>query len=178
MSGVHHRSVGASLEWNKENLTLTLTLTLDSLLPSTVFHNKIYAFFMIFTALWFLRLIQGLDYRFKTIISLHQCTSYVAPLANLPLRRIYLCKWIALCLSGNFQASKDKLALWVALLQITIHNPTIDDTTIPDSCINYISFFASYKPTVGVAVQYTSHLKVKKISPNSSEFKLGLIPFL
>ena len=59
---------------------------------------------------------------------------------------------MALFLSGNFQAFKDKLALWVALLQITIHNPTIDDTTIPDSCINYISFFASYKPIDGGTV--------------------------
>ena len=59
---------------------------------------------------------------------------------------------MALFLSGNFQAFKDKLALWVALLQITIHNPTIDDTTIPDSCINYISFFASYQPSDGDTV--------------------------
>ena len=42
--------MGASLEWNKENLTLTLNLNFNSLLPSIVFHDKIYAFIMIFTA--------------------------------------------------------------------------------------------------------------------------------
>ena len=123
---------------------------------------------------WFLRLIKGLDYRFKTIISLHQCTSYIAPLANLLLSGIYLCKWIALCLSGNFQASKDKLALWVALLQITIHNPTIDDTTISCSCINCISFFASYKPTVGVGGTVYIAFKSKKNFTEQFRIQIGL----
>ena len=36
-SMLHHRSVGASLKENKR----TLTLTINVLLPSIVFHNKI-----------------------------------------------------------------------------------------------------------------------------------------
>ena len=40
---------------NKGNLTLTLTLNL--VLPSIVFHHKIFVFVMIFTALSFSRLV-------------------------------------------------------------------------------------------------------------------------
>ena len=40
-SMLHHGSIGASLKQNKRNLILTLTLTLNVLLPCTVFHNKI-----------------------------------------------------------------------------------------------------------------------------------------
>ena len=39
---LHHGSVLASLKQNKRNLILTLTLTLNVLLPCIVFHNKIY----------------------------------------------------------------------------------------------------------------------------------------
>ena len=48
---LHHGSVGASWEWNKRNLTLTLTLNL--LLHSIVFYNKICVFIIIFTDLSF-----------------------------------------------------------------------------------------------------------------------------
>ena len=96
----------------------------------------------------------------QNAVSFHQCTSYIAPLAHLLLKWIYLCKWMALCLSGNFQAFKDKLALWVALLQITIHNPTIDDTRLPiHASIIYLSLHLINRL---MGVKYTSHLKVKK----------------
>ena len=45
---------------NKIKQNLTLTLTLNLLLPPIVFHNKICVFIIIFTALTFLRLIHGL----------------------------------------------------------------------------------------------------------------------
>ena len=54
---LHHGLEGASSEYNKRNLTLTLTLNLQLLLHSIVFHNKICVFFMIFTTLSILRLI-------------------------------------------------------------------------------------------------------------------------
>ena len=58
---LHHGSVGASSEYNKRNLALTLTLTFNLLLPSIVLNNKICVFIMIFiTALSILRLIHGL----------------------------------------------------------------------------------------------------------------------
>ena len=57
---LHHGSVGVSLEQNKRNLTLTLNVPL----PSIVFHNKIFVFIMIFTALLFLRL-----YSYSLLIS-------------------------------------------------------------------------------------------------------------
>ena len=57
-SMLHHGSVGESLKQNKRNLTLALTLNL--LLPSIVFHNKICVKIRIFTALSFLRLIHAL----------------------------------------------------------------------------------------------------------------------
>ena len=59
---------------------------------------------------------------------------------------------MVLCPSGNFQVSKDKLPLWVS--PFTIHKPTIHDTTMNDSCINFISFFASHKQTDG---EYSLH---------------------
>ena len=59
-STLHHGSVGASSEYYKRNLTQRLTLTLNLLLPSIVFHNKICGFIMIFTALSFLPLIHDL----------------------------------------------------------------------------------------------------------------------
>ena len=46
---LHQGSVEVSSEYNKRNLTLIPTL--DLLLPSTVFHNKICVFIMTFTAL-------------------------------------------------------------------------------------------------------------------------------
>ena len=55
-SMLHHWSVKLSSEENKTNLTLTLNL----LLPSIVFYNKIRFFIMIFTVLSFLRFIYGL----------------------------------------------------------------------------------------------------------------------
>ena len=57
-SMLHHGSVAASLEYNKRNLTLTLTFNVP--LPSSVLHNKIFAFIIIFMALSFLRLIHDL----------------------------------------------------------------------------------------------------------------------
>ena len=45
---LYHGSVGVSSEQNKRNLTLTLNVPL----PSIVFHNKIFVFIMIFTALF------------------------------------------------------------------------------------------------------------------------------
>ena len=59
---LHYGSVGASSEKNKRNLTQTLTQTLNLLLPSIVFHNKICVFIMIVTALSFLRLNHSLLY--------------------------------------------------------------------------------------------------------------------
>ena len=52
---LHHGSVGVSSEYNKGNLTLTLTLNLLLLLPSIVFYDKICVYhdfygFNIFTA--------------------------------------------------------------------------------------------------------------------------------
>ena len=49
---LHHGSVVASSELNKRNLTLNF------LLPSIVFYNKIFVLVIIFTALSFLRLIK------------------------------------------------------------------------------------------------------------------------
>ena len=57
-SMLHHGSVESSSEYNKRNLTLTLTFNV--LLPSNVFHNKIFVLIIIFMALSFLRLIHGL----------------------------------------------------------------------------------------------------------------------
>ena len=57
-SMLHHGSLGTRSEKNKRNLTLRLTLNL--LLPSIVFYNKICVLIIIFTALSFLRLIHGL----------------------------------------------------------------------------------------------------------------------
>ena len=56
---LHHGSVGASSEKNEWNLILilTLTVTLNLLFPSIVFHNKICVFIVIFMALSFVRLI-------------------------------------------------------------------------------------------------------------------------
>ena len=54
---LHHGSVGASWEYNKRNLTLTLTFNVP--LPSIFYHNKIFVFIM-FTALSFLQLTHGL----------------------------------------------------------------------------------------------------------------------
>ena len=59
--------MGASWEWNKRNLTLTLTLNL--LLPSLVFYNKFWFFIMIYTALSFLRLTSGLFLRWGGNVS-------------------------------------------------------------------------------------------------------------
>ena len=56
-SMLHHGSVGASWEYNKRNLTLTLTFNVP--LPSIFYHNKIFLFIM-FTALSFLQLTHGL----------------------------------------------------------------------------------------------------------------------
>ena len=55
---LHHGSVGANSKVKKRNLTLTLNL----LLLSIVFHNKICVVIMIFTALSSLRLIHGLSF--------------------------------------------------------------------------------------------------------------------
>ena len=46
----------------KNNLTLTLTLALNLLLSSIVFHDKICVFHMILTVILFLRLIYGLSF--------------------------------------------------------------------------------------------------------------------
>ena len=46
---LHNESVEASAEWIKRNLTLTVTLNL--LLPSTVFHDKICVLIPIFMTL-------------------------------------------------------------------------------------------------------------------------------
>ena len=59
-SVLHHGSASASLKQNKRNLTLTLILTLNILLPSIVFHNKIKVFIIFFMTFSFLRLIHGL----------------------------------------------------------------------------------------------------------------------
>ena len=53
---LHDGSIGDSSEQNKIKLTLTLNL----LLPSIVFHNKICVFVMIFRDSSFSRLIHGL----------------------------------------------------------------------------------------------------------------------
>ena len=56
-SGACYNTVsGGEFRIKKRNLTLILNL----ILPSIVFHNQICVFFMIFTALSFLRLIHGL----------------------------------------------------------------------------------------------------------------------
>ena len=62
---LHDGSVGASLELNKRNLTLTL----DLLLPSIAFYNKICDFVMSFMELSFLRFIHGLNF----VLSLEFC---------------------------------------------------------------------------------------------------------
>ena len=54
---LHHAPLGASSELNKKKLTLTLTLNL--LLHSIVFHHEICVFIMIIMALSFLRFIHG-----------------------------------------------------------------------------------------------------------------------
>ena len=57
---VTSRVRGGEFRINKRILTLTLSLTLNLLLPSIVSYNKIFVLIMIFTALSFLRLIHGL----------------------------------------------------------------------------------------------------------------------
>ena len=61
---LHHGSVGASSEKNKRHLDLTRNIPL----PSIVFHNKIFVFIMIFTALSFVRLFHGLSL-YKEVMS-------------------------------------------------------------------------------------------------------------
>ena len=51
------------------NLTLSLTLTLNFLLPCIVFDNKICVFIMIFMALSFLRVIYGLFFIWEENVS-------------------------------------------------------------------------------------------------------------
>ena len=75
-SMLHHGSVEASLKQNKRNLK---TLTLNVLLPSIIFHYKIYVFIIIFTAFSFYGLfttyllyeevMSGRLYAFKEILA-------------------------------------------------------------------------------------------------------------
>ena len=59
-SMLNHGSVGSSSRYNKRNLTPTLSIILNFLLPSIVFHNKTCVFIMIFMALSFIWIIHGL----------------------------------------------------------------------------------------------------------------------
>ena len=59
-SMLNHGSVGASSRYNKRNLTPTLSIILNFLLPSIVFHKKTCVFIMIFMALSFIWIIHGL----------------------------------------------------------------------------------------------------------------------
>ena len=82
-SMLHHVSVGASLKQNKSNLILTLTLNI--LLPSIVFHNKICVFIIIFT-----------DYsRLICYVRRQRQLGYV-------IGSVYICvKFVFLCLHNN-----------------------------------------------------------------------------
>ena len=59
-SMLNHGSVGASSRYNKRNLTPTLSIIFNFLLPSIVFHKKTCVFIMIFMTLSFIWIIHGL----------------------------------------------------------------------------------------------------------------------
>ena len=100
---LHHGSVGASLEQNKRNLTLTRTLTLDLLLPPIVFHNKNCDFVMLFTELSFLQLIHCLFFIWGGNVSLAICRSSIEWFLNDGKVGLSWIEWLTIV--NNFHAA-------------------------------------------------------------------------